>query len=184
MVPAIFKDMDLAENSDGFDSCEEIEFPVKQKRTGNPFSDFNLDLEQIEDPEVQMIIKLERKMIVNWIESGEEDDMDGWKLSTSGGYHKNSVKAYLGTKSSPNVRSRVHIQLPNCQLDDVLKYVVDRDYKFQLEGDQFSDIQVTRDYGLNTKQMYMQMKTIWPLGSRDMLLNTHWVQFEGQAWGV
>jgi hypothetical protein len=29
MVPAIFKDMDLAENSDGFDSCEEIEFPVK-----------------------------------------------------------------------------------------------------------------------------------------------------------
>jgi hypothetical protein len=45
MVPAIFKEeMDEAENSDGFDSCEEIESPIKQRRTGNPFTDFNLDI--------------------------------------------------------------------------------------------------------------------------------------------
>jgi hypothetical protein len=34
MVPEIFKEMEEADNSDGFESCEEDQ---EVKRTGNPF---------------------------------------------------------------------------------------------------------------------------------------------------
>lgn len=51
MVPAIFKEMEIGEDSDAFDSCEEIPEIKEQKRTGNPFSDFNLDIQEIEDPD-------------------------------------------------------------------------------------------------------------------------------------
>ena len=56
MVPAIFKEMEEADNSDGFDSCEDIDDSEKpilslskeiKARTGNPFKDFHLDLEEV-----------------------------------------------------------------------------------------------------------------------------------------
>jgi hypothetical protein len=49
MVPNIFKEMEIAEDSDGFDSCEEIPEVKEQKKTGNPFTDFNIDIQGIED---------------------------------------------------------------------------------------------------------------------------------------
>ena len=46
MVPAIYTQMEQAEDSDGFDSCEELsEDP--NRRTGNPFKDFALDIKDI-----------------------------------------------------------------------------------------------------------------------------------------
>jgi hypothetical protein len=44
MVPEIFKVMEIAEDSEGFDSCEEIPEVKDQRRTGNPFTDFNIDI--------------------------------------------------------------------------------------------------------------------------------------------
>jgi hypothetical protein len=54
MVPAIFKRMEAAEDSDGFDSCEEDENIGTEglqalKRTGNPFTDFNVDILAVEE---------------------------------------------------------------------------------------------------------------------------------------
>jgi hypothetical protein len=37
MIPAIFQEMDEAEDSDDFDSCEEIAENDPSRRTGNPF---------------------------------------------------------------------------------------------------------------------------------------------------
>jgi hypothetical protein len=53
MVPAIFQNMEEAENSDGFDSCEDFDESKRTEskeiktRTGNPFQDFHLDLEEV-----------------------------------------------------------------------------------------------------------------------------------------
>ena len=53
MIPAIFKnEMEEAENSDGFDSCEEVDEKNEDntpKRTGNPFKDFELDIKEVKD---------------------------------------------------------------------------------------------------------------------------------------
>ena len=52
VVPAIFNEMEEAENSDGFDSCEEHDEDQDSgtpKRTGNPFKDFELDIKEVED---------------------------------------------------------------------------------------------------------------------------------------
>lgn len=43
MVPEIFKGMEEAENSDGFDSFEE-EKNEHSKKSGNPFLDFNIEI--------------------------------------------------------------------------------------------------------------------------------------------
>ena len=85
MVPAIFQDMEEAENSEGFDSCEEIKSdqqdasPGEQKRSGNPFQDFNIDILAVPDENEAMSIKIGRKMIVDYIERSAESDYDGWR---------------------------------------------------------------------------------------------------------
>jgi hypothetical protein len=53
-----------------------------------------------------------------------------------------------------------------------------------MDSDSLSDIQFTKDYGLNTKQIYVQMKTIWPIGARDVLMNMQIVEYDGKAWIV
>lgn len=41
MVPSIFVEMEKAENSDGFDSCDDQTEKEADSLTGNPFQDFN-----------------------------------------------------------------------------------------------------------------------------------------------
>ena len=48
MVPAIFQMMEQADDSEGFDSCEDEQID-SSKKTGNPFLDFNQEIEDIED---------------------------------------------------------------------------------------------------------------------------------------
>lgn len=182
MVPAIFKEQDAAEDSDAFDSCEEIPETKEQKRTGNPFNDFNLDIQEIKDPDDQLTIKISRKLVVDWIESGDENDMTEWKQTHSGGHKKNSILGYMTTKPCPNVRTRIHVQFPNQSLDSILKYVVNKELRLQIDCDTIADMEVVKDFGMDTKQVYIQMKSIWPLGDRDSLVNTHLVKYDDRAW--
>ena len=76
MVPAIFSQMEQASDSEDLDSCEEEEL---DKRTGNSFQDFALDLQDIPDEDLKFTVKLARKMIVDYIEAGKDMDMEGWK---------------------------------------------------------------------------------------------------------
>lgn len=71
--------MEEAENSEGFDSCEEIKSDQQDtspepKRSGNPFLDFNIDILAIQDEDEAMSIKIGRKMIVDYIERSAETD--------------------------------------------------------------------------------------------------------------
>ena len=59
MVPAIFQEMEKAEDSEGFDSCDDEEQPSESKRTGNPFQDFNLDIATIEKEDPDLASKCE-----------------------------------------------------------------------------------------------------------------------------
>lgn len=53
MIPSIFKEMQKAEDSDSFDSCNEDDetesLEKKPKLTGNPFLDFNQEIIDIEN---------------------------------------------------------------------------------------------------------------------------------------
>lgn len=91
MVPAIFSQMEQAEDSDGFDSCEEEIADDPYKRTGNPFKDFALDIKDIEDEELKFTLKIARKHIVDWIEAGKDVDLDGWKPVTLKNIKKDKI---------------------------------------------------------------------------------------------
>ena len=82
MVPIIFSEMEEAENSDGFDSCEETEAIKKDnaqtlKRNGNPFHDFNIDILEVEQEDqdlarkyFQKIYKICHSFNKNWEKNG------------------------------------------------------------------------------------------------------------------
>jgi hypothetical protein len=89
--------MEKADDSDGFDSCEEINEIDPNKRTGNPFQDFALDLKEIPDQETQLTLKIARKMIVDWIEAGKDVDLEGWVPVPLKNYKKDKIQAFSGT---------------------------------------------------------------------------------------
>lgn len=95
MVPAIFSQMEQAEDSDGFDSCEED--LTDNGRSGNPFKDFALEIKDIEDEEVKFTLTIARKQIVDWIEVGKDCDLDGWKSFTLKNIKKEKMQAWSST---------------------------------------------------------------------------------------
>ena len=48
VIPAIFQQMEKADDSDGFESCEET-----LEATGNPFQDFKKQIQDVEDVNLQ-----------------------------------------------------------------------------------------------------------------------------------
>ena len=52
MVPSIFLQMEKADNSDGFDSCEDNAQKDSEGLSGNPFQDFNQQILEIEDENI------------------------------------------------------------------------------------------------------------------------------------
>lgn len=137
MVPEIFKEMEEADNSDGFESCEDD--PV-QKITGNPFQDFSIDIKEVNDEDEALMIKICRKMIVDWIEAGYDNDLEGWKRHSTGGNKKNPISVYVPVKSGNLVKTRFHIPLSNCKLEDALKYIVDKDLRMKYDSDTIESV--------------------------------------------
>ena len=93
MVPAIFSQMEKAEDSDGFDSCDELS-DDPNKRTGNHFQDFAQDIKDIEDEEVKFTLQIARKHIVDWIEAGKDVDLEGWKPFNLKNIKKDKIQAW------------------------------------------------------------------------------------------
>ena len=134
MVPEIFKGMEEAENSDGFDSCEEAksEHAAEKKslkRTGNPFSDFNIEILDIKDEDEALSINIGRKMIVDYIERAADNDFDGWKKLGSGGKQKYQITSWTPLKSGQNVEIKYVVPVPNSNLDDIILYLDNFDLK-------------------------------------------------------
>lgn len=120
---------------------------------------------------------MSRKLIVDYIEAGTETDLYGWKNHSTGGSKKYPITAFVPEKNGSMVQTRFHIPLPNCKLEEVLKWINEREYRMKWDNDTIKDFLVKKQYALNTSQVYIQMKTPWPVGDRDMLLNTHVVEF-------
>lgn len=56
MVPAIFKQMERAEDSDGFESCEDEK--EEAKVSGNPFKDFAGQIKEVANPDEACKLRL------------------------------------------------------------------------------------------------------------------------------
>ena len=150
--------MEKAEDSDGFDSCEELDDP--SHRTGNPFKDFALDIQDIKDEEILNPLKFSRKMIVDWIESGKDTDLDGWKPIP---VKNKRIQAFSNLSNKEKICQRLHIQIPNCKLDDIMPYLIDID-KRKLYDEGLETYKSVKKYPLNTEMVYAKLKTIWPIG--------------------
>jgi hypothetical protein len=52
-------------------------------------------LKDIEDEDVKFTLKIARKMMVDWIESGKDVDLEGWKLmSVKHNSRKEKIQAW------------------------------------------------------------------------------------------
>lgn len=188
MVPEIFKGMEEADNSDGFDSCEEAKSEhaeTEQKRSlkkcGNPFQDFNIDILDVKDENEALSIKIGRKMIVDYIERAADNDFDGWKKMASGGSKKHPITSWTPLKAGQNVEIKYTVPIPNSNLDDVVRYLQDPDLKSKYDETQLS-YKVVRDMPLDNKLIHIELKTVWPLGPRDMLVQTGSVRYQDKYW--
>jgi hypothetical protein len=56
----------------------------------------------------------------------------------------------MTTKPCPNIKTRLHVQFPNQKLDDILKYVFQRDLRLQIDSEAIADFSVVKDFGMDT----------------------------------
>ena len=164
MVPAIFKeDMEEASNDSGFESCEDeekksdsVSSQKDRPRTGNPFTDFNQDIKCVEDPDIALTIRISRKMIVDYIESGTDKDMEVWSKHSTSGVKKHPVVVYAPIKSHSTAMSgaeitktRVDMPVPNCKLQDVIRFIESPDLKVKYDSSIVLQ-ECKKEYGLDT----------------------------------
>ena len=50
---------------------------------------------KLDDPNDQLTVKIARKMLVDYIEAGRENDHSTWKLYTTGGNKQYPIQVYL-----------------------------------------------------------------------------------------
>jgi len=176
--------MEVADDSDGFESCEEGEEDQAPKKTGNPFTDFAEEIKEVEeqDPDLAMTIKIGRKQIVDFIERGNGQDMEGWKLGgTKGGIKGHPIQGYFPEKSD-HVKVKYIVPVPNVKLDDCILYLEDVDKRMQYdEGLEF--LRQVRSGPINTRVLYAKQKGNWPVvGPRDFLVLAHGVIHSNKLW--
>jgi hypothetical protein len=66
---------------------------------------------------------MSRKLIVDYIENGTETNLENWKKHSTNGHKKYPITAYVPEKSSNMVQTRYHVPVPNCKLDDLVKWL-------------------------------------------------------------
>lgn len=120
--------------------------------------------------------------MVDWIESGEENSFSDWNQYSSGGFKKNSIITYLWNKTLPNNKIRFEIQFPDSKLEDILPYICVPEKRLEIDYEALASVLKAKEYGMDSALVYTVMKTIWPIGARDVLLNAQFVQHEGKAW--
>lgn len=152
MVPAIFKEMEEADNSDGFDSCEE----AKSEKSGekveksNPFQDFNVEILEIKDENEAMSIRIGRKMIVDYIERGADAEYGGWKKMAQGGSKEHPIVSWTPVKTGANVEFKFEIPVPNSTLEDLFRHLQEPDLKAKYD-DSHASTKLIRNLPLNNK---------------------------------
>jgi len=108
-------------------------------------------------------------MIVDYIERAADNEFDGWKKVSQGGSKKHPIVSWTPLKAGQNVELKFTIPIPNSHLDDIIRYLQDPDLRQKYDETQIS-YKVIRQMPLNNKMMHIQLKTVWPIGPRDMLI--------------
>lgn len=131
-------------------------------------------------------IRIARKMIVDYIEAGFDSDMESWKVHSTAGNKKNQISVFVPSnlKGGQTIKLRYHVPLPKCKLEDALSCITDMSVRSQVYSDSVSNITVKKKLPLSTSQIHVTMKTDWPIGPRDALINQQVVKYQEKAWIV
>ena len=84
--------------------------------------------------------------------------------------------AWSQVNNNGALMSRLHINFPNCKIDDLIPYLTELEKKREYD-DSFEVLKITKKIPLNTETIYAKMKTMWPVGTRDLLTNQQMVRF-------
>jgi hypothetical protein len=72
---------------------------------------------------------------------------------------------------------RIVTTIPNSTWQDIKPYLEEEEKRLQWD-EAIESLKVTKNYRMDTCQIYLVMKTHIPLGKRDILVNNHIVKFE------
>ena len=89
-------------------------------------------------------------MIVDYIENGQDQDLEGWKKSGTGGNKKHQITAWTPSKAGVNIQSKMYVPVPNCQLDDLIPYIINPEKRLLFDGETISHVDIKREYPLDT----------------------------------
>lgn len=96
-------------------------------------------------------------------------------MGKSGNKH-HPIEAWAPVKTASTVVIKCIVPFPNSKLDDIVKYVTNPEFK-KLYDDNFTKIECVKTMPLDNKLLNINLKTIWPLGARDLLLQEGQVRF-------
>ena len=130
-----------------------------------------------------MILKIGRKMIVDYIEGGKDQDFDDWKkVASTGGLKNFLIGAFLPQKQDNScISMRLVIPIPNCKFNDIFEYITNTERRL-IWDENLQSIEVKKELPIETKLVHVLLKSAWPMGARDILMNQHQVRYQDKAW--
>ena len=110
-------------------------------------------------------------MIVDYIELGKEHtDMEFYKKrDVKEGLKKHPIVSFVPKVQGPNIQFKILIPFANIKMDELFPWIVDIKKKMTYD-DSIEIGEVYEEWPINTKLCFAKMKTVWPVGPRDMLM--------------
>lgn len=111
--------------------------------------------------------------------------MVGWKEYARGGSVKeHPLITYVPQNKGDLVKTRIRIVLPNCDLDTALEWTDSQEKRSIFDKNNVEGSKTTKNFGMNTKQIHVQLKVIRPIGKRDLLIESQTIKHNGEGWMV
>ena len=133
------------------------------------------------NPEEAEAIVSCRRLIKDWVDQGQETDLSDWKAAEKGG---DSIVGYLPVSEDQMARTKLLVPVPNTSLEKCFSYIKVHLQQCKDLKDSIDSAEVKKVYACNTNQTHIVMRTFFPLGARDILVNEQTVVHNDRAWMV